>query len=188
MDMDGERLTVSGWYAAGRFFVTPGRPPQRHVLAVIEGESVTDSDSSFKEGSKRVQLSVACSELGQIDSSGRFTTLVAPSLIGTSGRPSVSPGAPQIHGPAALVRIYDLVLTDTHSEFGPRREDLREVRGTPEWRIETFELEPVVSVKAAIQYLSDSAMSPVARSSRGMLTDPSPSFAAACDGFSMLVR
>lgn len=153
MDAEGERLTASGWYATARFFVKPGRRPQHYVLAVIESERVTDPDPWFKGGSNRVQLGVACSEVGQIDASGRFTTLVAPSLIGPSGRSLGLPGTPQIHGPAAIVRIYDLVLTNTRWEFGLRREGLREVKGPPEWRIVTFELEPVVTVKAAVRYL-----------------------------------
>jgi hypothetical protein len=153
MDADGERLTASGWYRASRFFVKPGRPPQHTVVAVMDGERVTDPDPRFK-GDKRAELSVVCSALGQIDSSGRFTSVVAPQLIDPSGRLLMQPAAPGISGPAPLGRPYDLVLTDTHWEFGPQGEGLREVKGSPEWRIETFEFEPWVTVEVAIRYLT----------------------------------
>jgi hypothetical protein len=52
------------------------------------------------------------------------------------------------------VRPYDLVLTATHWEFGPNLEGPREVKGPPEWRIETFEIEPWVTIEAAIRYLT----------------------------------
>jgi hypothetical protein len=66
----------------------------------------------------------------------------------------MQPAAPGISGPAPLGRPYDLVLTDTHWEFGPQGEGLREVKGSPEWRIETFEFEPWVTVEVAIRYLT----------------------------------
>jgi len=51
-------------------------------------------------------------------------------------------------------RVYDLILTGTRWEFGPGLKGLREVRGAAEWRIDTFEPVPVISVEAAVQYLS----------------------------------
>lgn len=153
MDAEGERLTTSGWYRASRFFVKPGRPPQHYVVAVTDGERVTDPDPWFK-GDNRAQISVVCSAIGQIDASGRFTFVVAPDLMDSSGRPVSQPVTPQINGPAPTVRVYDLVLTDTHWEFGPGLEGPREVKGAPEWRIETFEFEPWVTIEVAIRYLT----------------------------------
>jgi hypothetical protein len=150
MDLEGERLTPSGWYRGSTFFVKPGRPPQHNVVAVVDGERIDDHP---KVNGNRAEVSVLCSAIGQIDSSGHFTSVVA---TGTdpSGRPLGQPGIPQMHGPAPLVRVYDLVLTDTHWELGPGGEGLREVKGPPEWRIETFEFEPWVAIKVAIQYLT----------------------------------
>lgn len=150
IDAEGGRLTDGGWYQASRFFVEPGRPPIRYVVAVMEGEV---SDGGRVSGN-RARVSYRCSAIGQIDSSGRFTSLVAPHLIDPSGRPLKDSGAPPVRGPAPLLRVYDLVLTDTHWEFGPGREELREVKGAPEWRIETFEAEPWVTIDAAIRYLT----------------------------------
>jgi len=149
MDAEGERLTPAGWYRASTYFVRPGRPPQQIVMEVTEGERLTDPDPWFKGGNDRVEISVVCSAVGQVDSSGRFTSVVAPRLTDPP-----RPGDMQMHGPAPLVRPYDLVLTDTHWEFGPEREGLREVKGPPEWRIEAFELEPWVTIETAIRYLT----------------------------------
>ena len=154
MDSEGQRLTTNGWYRACKFFVRPGRPPQRYVVAVTDGERVTDPDPWFKGGNNRVEISVVCSALGQIDSSGRFTSVVAPNLIDPSGRPLRQPVTSQINGPAPTVRVYDLVLADTHWELEPGREGLREMKGPPEWRIEAFELEPWVTIETAIRYLT----------------------------------
>ena len=57
-------------------------------------------------------------------------------------------------GPAPLLRLYDLVLTDTYWEFGPTRDGVHEVKGRPQWRIEAFEFEPWVTIQAAIRYLT----------------------------------
>jgi hypothetical protein len=149
MDAEGERLTVEGWYRASRFLVKPSRPPQQYVLALTNGERVTDPDPWFK-GNNRAKCSVVCSAKGQIDSSGRFTPVVSPGL-------AFSPRleGPQLRGPAPMVREYDLVLTDTHWEFVPGREDLREVKGSPEWRIDGApEAEPWVTIEAAVRYLT----------------------------------
>jgi hypothetical protein len=149
MDAEGERLTVDGWYRASRFFVKPSRPPQQYVLALTNGERVTDPDPWFK-GNNRAKCSVVCSGIGQIDSLGRFTSVVSPGL-------DMSPRleGPQMRGPAPLVREYDLVLTDAPWELVPGREDLREVKGPPEWRIDGApEAEPWVTIEAAIRYLT----------------------------------
>jgi hypothetical protein len=153
MDAAGERLTADGWYKASAFFVKPGRPTQRLAFNVEEGERVEDSNPWYKERN-RAEVFVGCWAVGQVDSSGRFTSLVAPSLIGPSGSRSRRPGTPQIHGPAPLERPYDLVLTDTRWEFGPSLEGPREVKGPPDWRIETFEFEPWVTIEVAIRYLT----------------------------------
>lgn len=148
MDAEGERLTPAGWYRASIYFVRPDRPPGQVVMYVTDGERVTDLNPWIR-GNNRVEVSAVCSAIGQIDSSGRFTPVVAPGLTDPPG-----PGDAQIRGPAPLVRPYALVLTDTHWEFGPKLEGPREVKGSPEWRIETFEPEPWVTVAAAIRYLT----------------------------------
>jgi hypothetical protein len=63
-------------------------------------------------------------------------------------------------------RVYDLVLTDTHWELERPGESLKEMKGTPQWRIETFEIQPWVTIEAAIRYLTrlrDESSSPTIR-------------------------
>jgi hypothetical protein len=154
MDAEGERLTTSGWYRASRFFVMPGRLPQHRVVAVMDGENI----GGTKVDGNRARVWERWSAVGQIDPSGRFTFVVAPDLIDPSGRLLRHLGTQQIHGPhAAMGCVYDLVLADTHWEFGPGREGLREVKGPPEWRIATlgaFDVEPRVTIEVAIRYLT----------------------------------
>jgi len=150
MDAAGERLNVGGWSRAYRFFVRPEPPPENYVISVIEGERIDDHPQ--REGS-RAEIAVMCSAVGQIDASARFTRIVAPRLADSSKAPSRQLGTQQINGPAPLMRQYQLVLTNNHWEFGPNLKDLRRVNGAPEWRIETFESEPWVTIPAAIRYL-----------------------------------
>jgi hypothetical protein len=154
MDGEGGRLTASGWYRASKFFVKPGRAPQHYVLQVIGGEAVGDGFPWPKGTSNRVRIHVSVDARGQIDSSGRFTPVLDPSLIDPSGRPLTQLAHPSLSGPLPIIQIYDLVLTDTYWEFGPSREGAREVKGPLEWRIETFEFEPRVTIDVAIRYLT----------------------------------
>jgi len=150
MDSEGGRLTTSGWYRAARYFVKPASPPRYRIVRVIESEAIEEHPRII---GNRTKVSIRCSAVGQIDPAGRFTSLVAPSLLDSSGHLR-KPGGPEIHGPAPLGREYELVLTDTHWEFTPGHKDLQEVRGAPEWRIEAFEPYPLVTVQAAIRYLT----------------------------------
>jgi hypothetical protein len=152
MDEQGGRLTAAGWYRASKFFVKPSRTPRRYVLEVIAGERIWDRPSP--QGSNRVRIDADCDALGQIDSSGRFTSVLDPVLIDPTGRPVTRPIHARLYGPVPIAQIYYLVRTDTHWEFGPNREGLKEVKGPPEWRIETFEFEPVVTIETAIRYLT----------------------------------
>jgi hypothetical protein len=150
MEMEGGRLAAAGWYEASRYFVKPEPPPARFTVTVTDGERV----EGVRANGSNAKGYVLCSGVGQIDSEGRLTAVVAPSLLDTSGKP-LKPEAPYIHGPGAPVeRVYNLVLTDTHWEFGPNGEGPREVKGPPEWRIEHFEFEPWITVGAAIRYLT----------------------------------
>jgi hypothetical protein len=149
MDASGERLADSGWYRASAFFVKPEPPPRSKVFAVIESEIL----NSVRVTGDLAEISLRCLAIGQVDSVGRFTSTIAPSLDQAEGH-LAQPGSPQMIGPAALERVYDLVLADTHWEIGPGLEPARAVKGTPEWRIETFEREPWVSAEAAIGYLT----------------------------------
>lgn len=150
MDADGERLTINGWYAGARFFVKPDRPPQHRAILVMDDERVDDP----KIDGTRARVQVICSAVGQIDSSGRFSTVVAPYFLDTSGNLIRKPPPEVVHGPAVLFRMYDLILTDTHWEYGPERSGLRQVHGPPEWKIEGFEYEPWVRIGVAIRYLN----------------------------------
>lgn len=150
MDAAGGRLNVSGWYGASTFFLKPGRTPQSAAIMVIDGERV---DHHRINGNK-AEVQVPCSEVGQIDSEARFTSVVYPPLVDHTGRPPRVPGTPQLHGPEFVIPVYELVLTDTYWEFGPGREGPREVKGHLEWRIEHFEFEPRVTIEAAVRYLT----------------------------------
>jgi hypothetical protein len=147
MDSEGQRLSKGGWYDAAKFFVHPDRPPDDMTLAVMEGERVDDASIS----GNRARVQVPCSAVGQIDSYGRFTSVVAPYLRDKSLAKQFT--SPVVRGPAVFFRMYDLVLTDLHWEFGPGEKEIREVKGPPAWRIETFESEPWVTSEVAIRYL-----------------------------------
>jgi hypothetical protein len=153
MDEQGGRLTASGRDKAAKFFVKPGREPQHHVLEVIGGERIDDGFPLLK-GTTRVRIDVSVDARGQIDSDGRFTSVLDPSLIDPSGRPLTRPIHARLRGPLPIAEIFYLVLTDTYWQFGPNRGGLREVKGSPEWRIETFQFEPSVTIDTAIRYLT----------------------------------
>ena len=155
MDSVGGRLTPKGWYRGTAYFVKPARPPSGLVMAVMKGERVYPGPSPwYKGGNNRVKIEVDYLAMGQIDSLGRFTSMVAPELIDHTGRPLKQPATPLLHGQARVLRPYLLVLTDAHWEFGPNGEGPRELKGPPEWRIENFEFEPNVTIDAAIRYLT----------------------------------
>jgi hypothetical protein len=137
MDAQGERLTPRGWNIGSTFFAGPVPSTWSATLAVTSGETVEDPNPWFKEKDK-AEIFVVCKAIGQVDSLGRFTPMVDPPLIDPSGRPSKPPPAPRVNGPAPVSRQYILALTDTHWERGPQGQGLQEVKGPPEWRIETF--------------------------------------------------
>jgi hypothetical protein len=153
IDEEGGRLTASGWAKAAKFFVKPERPPRHYVLEVIGGERIEDG-FPLATGATRVRIDVAVDARGQIDSSGRFTSVLDPSLIDPSGRPLTGPIHPRLRGPLPIAEIYYLVLTNSYWEVRPNGGGPREVKGSPEWRLETFAFEPSVTIKAAIRYLT----------------------------------
>jgi hypothetical protein len=102
----------------------------------------------------RAEVSLLRSELGQVDSLGRFTSVVLPRLLDPFGRASRNAKETQIHGLAPIVAVYSLILTDTYWEFGPTGEGPREVKGPPEWRLEYFEHECWVVKDVATRYLT----------------------------------
>ena len=57
-----------------------------------------------------------------------------------------------MYGPIRWLQQYVLILSETHWEFDPA--GLKEVRGAPEWRIETFAFQPYVTIDTAIRYLA----------------------------------
>ena len=154
MDAEGARLTTKGWYEASGYFVKPGREPQRIAVAVIDaGERI--ADPPVHKGDTRLEFWSRCGALGQIDPSGRFTSVTLPFLIDPSGHLVENPEGQVLHGPHLMDRVHELVLTDTHWEFaGANHKELRQVTGQPEWRIETFEFEPLITIDAAIRYLT----------------------------------
>ena len=135
VDSRGGRLSPSGWREAAGFFVKPSLPPQDMVMTVMTGERVT----GVKVMDNRAELWVLFSGEGRIDASGRFTRVITPGL----------------NGPAAVEQQYFLILTDTHWELGAAGEAPTQVKGPLEWRIETFESEPRITVEAAIHYLRE---------------------------------
>lgn len=154
MDEGGGRLTADGWYRASRFFVKPGWAPHHYVLLVIGGERVEQGSSRPEGASNRVRIDVEVDARGQIDSFGRFTSVLDPSLIDPTGHPVMQSIHARLRGPLPIAQVYYLVQTDTYWEFGPNRKGLRQVKGPPEWRIETFAFEPMVTIGTAIRYLT----------------------------------
>lgn len=134
MDADGERLTPRGWYKASAFFIKPSPPPQHYVVTVMPGEIV---GKPLVTGN-RAEVWVEYYAEGRIDSSARFERTLAPTL----------------KGPIPSRQQYYLLLTDSHWEFGRNGEATKEVKGPPEWRIETFESEPRIMIETAIRYLT----------------------------------
>lgn len=153
IDGGGGRLTASGWDNAAKFFIKPGRAPRHYVLMVIGGERI-EKGSPLPKGATRVRTDVYVDARGQIDSSGRFTSVLDPSLIDPSGRPLTEPAHPRLRGPLPIAQVYYLVLTDTFWQFGPNGEGPNVVKGPPEWRIETFAFEPIVTIETALRYLT----------------------------------
>lgn len=152
MDSAGERLTSSGWYKASQFFVKSARPTKQlfiYVIAEHEGMYV----NTWHKVLNQQRVDVDFGAVGQIDSSGRFTSVVAPSLIDVLGLPVKKLDPPFMYGPIRCFDQYIVVLTDTHWEFGPNGEGPREAKGAPEWRIEHFPYQPRVTVNTAIRYL-----------------------------------
>jgi hypothetical protein len=151
LDSRGGRLTVSGWYAASKFFVKPAPAPQRYILGVMSSEHVDDSRVTEKN---RAKAWMWRSALGQVDASGRFTSIVAPRLAIGPGMVSLDPAVPPMHGPTRQYCEYELVFTDTYWEFGPKGEGLREVKESPQWRLSNFEYQPWVTRDVAVRYLT----------------------------------
>lgn len=179
MDSEGGRLTTNGWYRAARFFVKPPSQPRYRIVVVMGGEVIEEHPRII---GNRTKVGLRRDELGQIDSAGRFTSLVAPSLLDSSGHYRKKPWGPELHGPVYVGGHYELVLTDTYWEFTPGREGLREVRGAPEWRIENFDIHPLVTVPAAIRYLTrlrDDSDSEVIKRN---VKNPSPTFSVSSIG------
>ena len=154
LEAAGERTTANGWYRTSAFFVKPSPPPALKAIEVISEELVDDPDPWFKGGKNKVQIAVICTAFGQIDALGRFTFTVFPYLIDRSGRPVKEPVRVPSDRPHLVNINYQLVLTDTHWEFGVRGEGLREIKGPPEWRIETFQFHQWITIDAAIRYLT----------------------------------
>ena len=82
MDSEGGRLTTNGWYRAARFFVKPPSQPRYRIVVVMGGEVIEEHPRII---GNRTKVGLRRDELGQIDSAGRFTSLVAPSLLDSSG-------------------------------------------------------------------------------------------------------
>ena len=150
LDASGERLTASGWHKADRFFVRPEPLPHSKAVAIFDTERIDDHG---RIGENRAEIAVMCSAVGQIDSLGRFTNTIAPLLIDSEKGHLTGLSRQEIHGPAPLMRMYELVLTDTRWEFDPKLASLHPVKGEPDWRIKTFESEPWVTIEAAVRYL-----------------------------------
>jgi len=82
------------------------------------------ADPLAPQGDRKVEATVMCSALGQIDSSGRFTFVVLRRLVGPSLYREV------MTGPTQMGRGYVLVRSETLWEFaGPGTNQLKEVKG-----------------------------------------------------------
>jgi hypothetical protein len=152
-EVSGVRLTDRGWYRAAHYFLKPERPPSYRVLAVIKPDKPPYGAPYYRvlEGG-RVDGYVPGSYLGQIDSAGRFTAMVVPSLVDGTRRWNGSP-VPTIHGPMTVESVFELVLTDTYWEFDSKLDGPHQVKGPTEWKLATFSRQPTVTVDTAIQYL-----------------------------------
>jgi hypothetical protein len=152
-EMAGARLTDGGWYRSAHYFLKPERPPSYRVLAVIKPDKPPYGAPYYRVlGGRRVDGYLPCSFLGQIDSAGRFTSMVVPSLVDGTGRWIRSP-VPIIHGPAMFEFVFELVQTDSYWEFDSKLNRPHQVKGPTEWKLMTFSWQSPVTVDTAIRYL-----------------------------------
>jgi hypothetical protein len=80
--------------------------PLHIVMYIMDGERFTDPSPRFKENSK-ADDQLICSAIGQIDSLGRFTSLLSPGLAYPP-----RPGDQQSRGPAPIVTRKPGTLTN----------------------------------------------------------------------------
>jgi hypothetical protein len=132
MDANGERLTTDGWKKGNAFFLHPGPPPHDRVLGVMTGEIVGEPTVKGDKADVWTEFDF----VGKVYPNGRFSRSVG--------------GSPPLKGPVASGRKYSLVLSDQHPKLGTGHET---AQGAPEWKIEDFEPNPMVTMDVAIRYL-----------------------------------
>lgn len=113
MEMHGGRLTEEGWRAADSYFVRPTEPPNEKVIGVVDNEFSIENPFTRSDNTAVVTINVH----------GR-TWRIDPKM-------QIKISSDQVKG----FLIYELVLTSKHWEFTADRRTLREVTGTPEWRM-----------------------------------------------------
>ncbi len=156
MDSNGERLTTEGWLKVSALFVRPDLLPRERTLLVVTGETVGQEVVT----GNRADVWTECTEWGTIDAMARFSR-----VIGSSG--PIKPGEP-VEGPLNMRQHYKLVFIDSYWEL--TRDggslSLKEVKGDPAWRIESFDPGRLVAMETAIRYLttlSSKSSNPVIR-------------------------
>jgi len=142
-DLKGMRLTAGGWRKMSQeFFLDPDLRVKRTRIEVTYGERVTDERALAKE---RSEVWIVYDYLGYLDSAGRFQQRFDDLELGQ---------------PMPITRPYVLV----------RRRRSTDTSGPSEWRIETFEPNPRVTIDVAIAYLTRMRDKATSASIRGNAT------------------
>jgi hypothetical protein len=134
IDAEGGRLTTNGWNRNTAFFVRPTAPPKHRTMLVVEAPGKVWTE---KQSADKGMLHVSIEVLGRLDFDGSLSRAIAPGL----------------NAPVLIDEVYELVFSDRHWEL--REGTVQEVKGLPEWRIESSITEPRVSLAAAVQYLRE---------------------------------
>ena len=137
LETTGGRLTTEGWNHAARFFLRPSPVPEHRVIIVV-GKDYSVWDPVIKDGTAEVIVGFRDTCKCNIDHELRLVPSKSYSAIKTSVR-------------------FKLVLTNKHWTFDSHGTPMREVEGTPQWRIDAYSTDSPtwLTIDAAIRYLTE---------------------------------
>lgn len=150
VETDGGRLSLEGWYKATEFFVRSNVPAPNRIIHII-GSNHTDNFEETARTENWAEVSLTTNELGQLDSTMRFTRSAQRGPHGEL----------LLRGP---LLTFHLVLTSKHWELNQDGARGKELTGSPQWLIDCPENASWITVDTAIRYVTET---------RTKTTDPS---------------
>jgi hypothetical protein len=137
LETSGGRLTAEGWDQAGRFFVRRSPIPSERVIIVV-GQDYSVWDPVISNGMAEVAVGFHDSCKCNLDPQLRLVPSKTIHAIKTSVK-------------------FKLVLAPRHWETDSQGRAVREIEGTPEWRIDAYSTNSPIwlTVDAAIRYLTE---------------------------------